>query len=384
MAEKILIVDDDADTVKYLGLFIARLGYEPLQAMDGMQALKLAYEQRPDLIILDVMMPELDGYEVARHLRRRPETALIPILMFTARSQPQDRSTGYEVGVDLFLTKPVHPIEMQANIKKLLAQHKTRANARENKGYVVGVLAARGGLGVSSLVLNLAVAYKYNHNARVIAAEMRPGQGCWADELGFSATGGLVDLLHASRPEITRAAVEKQLLSNTFGVPLLLSSEVCSADCVGALAQFEAVVEELSRLADLVVLDIGTNFHPAYEVLSSACEEMILVAEHQPVTIKRTLRLLSDLKNRGFSSLRELTLVTIDKAQTETGLTDKQVEDALGYAITRSFPPAPELAHLAASRAMPLYLAQPDSPISEQFNALADHIAKHMGTRAAH
>ena len=268
---------------------------------------------------------------------------------------------------------------MQANIKKLLEQHPARPGAREKKGYSVGVLAARGGLGASSVALNLAVAYKHNHNARVIAAEMRPGQGSWADELGFSPTGGLIDLLHMGRPEITRASVEKQLLSNTFGVPLLLSSEVCSADCLGAMAQFEAVVEELSRLADLVVLDIGANFHPAYEIFSALCDEMILVSERQEVTIKRTRRLLTDLKNRGFGSLRALTLVTIDRAPAGMGLTTSQVEEALGCAITLSIPVVPELAYLAASRAMPLYLAKPGSPITQPFDTLAAHIAQHAG-----
>jgi CheY-like chemotaxis protein/MinD-like ATPase involved in chromosome partitioning or flagellar assembly len=378
MAEKILIVDDDADTVKYLGLFITRLGYEPLQALDGMQALKLAHEQRPSLIILDVMMPGLDGYEVARSLRRHPETALIPILMFTAKSQTEDKLAGYEAGVDLYLTKPVHPVELQANIKTMLTQRKARAETLTNKGYMVGVLAAKGGLGVSTVALNLAVAYKQHHKAKVIAAEMRPGQGIWAEEMGFTSQSGLVNLLRMNHPEITRAVVEKQLLSNTFGVPLLLASnETCGADCLGALAQFEAVLEELSRLADLVMLDIGGNFHPAYEIFTQMCDEMILLTDPQPVTVKRTRYLLSDLKTRDFGSARPLTLVTVNRARTEMNLTASQVEDALGHSVALGFPPAPELAYLSANRATPMYLAQPGGIIAKQFDVLAETIAKH-------
>ena len=127
MPEKILIVDDDPDTVEFLRLILTRQGYQTLSAINGMQALNQAHSQQPDLIILDVMMPGLDGYEVARSLRRHPETALIPILMFTAKTQVEDKVAGYEAGVDIYLTKPIHPVELQANIKGLLDQRKARA-----------------------------------------------------------------------------------------------------------------------------------------------------------------------------------------------------------------------------------------------------------------
>ena len=157
MAEKILIVDDDPETVKFISIFLRRQGYEPVEAHDGIEALRIADQQAPDLIVLDVMMPGLDGYEVARNLRRKPETALIPILMFTAKTQTEDRLAGYEAGVDIYLTKPIHPVELQANIKALLTQRKARAQSLANKGYVVGVVAAKGGLGVSTIALNLAI-----------------------------------------------------------------------------------------------------------------------------------------------------------------------------------------------------------------------------------
>ena len=90
------------------------------------------------------MMPGMDGYEVARSLHRRPETALIPILMFTARTQPEDKVAGYDVGVDLYLTKPVHPLDLQANIRALLLQRKSRKEASANRGYLVGVFSGQG------------------------------------------------------------------------------------------------------------------------------------------------------------------------------------------------------------------------------------------------
>src|SRR5512138_2184063 len=112
MTEKILIVDDETETVNFLKLLLTRQGYQALTAYNGIQALSLAHSEHPDLIILDVMMPGQDGFEVARNLRGHPETATVPILMFTAKAQMEDKMTGYEAGVDIYLTKPVHPIEL--------------------------------------------------------------------------------------------------------------------------------------------------------------------------------------------------------------------------------------------------------------------------------
>ncbi|MBT3322374.1 MAG: response regulator, partial [Anaerolineae bacterium] len=122
MPEKILIIDDDLDTLRLVGLMLQKKGYEIAAANNGKQGLLKVAEDIPDLILLDVMMPEMDGYEVARRLRQDPQTENIPILMFTAKSQLNDKVTGFEAGADDYLTKPTHPAELQAHVKALLAR----------------------------------------------------------------------------------------------------------------------------------------------------------------------------------------------------------------------------------------------------------------------
>jgi DNA-binding response OmpR family regulator len=117
MADKILIVDDDPDTVKFINIMLSRLGYSVVSATSGMEALERVQVEHPDLIILDVMMPGMDGYEVSRNLRRSPKTATTPILMFTAKTTIEDKLAGYDAGVNLYLTKPIHLIDLQANIR---------------------------------------------------------------------------------------------------------------------------------------------------------------------------------------------------------------------------------------------------------------------------
>ena len=185
---------------------------------------------------------------------------------------------------------------------------------------------------------------------------MRPGQGSWADELGIPDSSGLTNLLQMDRPEITVSAVENQLVPNTFGVPLLLAANsVAKFDSLTAVIQYESLIQELSLLAHLLVLDIGTSFHPAYDILTGQCDEIILITEPQPITIKRTRALISELKVREFGSAKALTLVTVNRTRSEMSMSSSQIQDALGVSVALGFPPVPELAYQAGTRSIPLY-----------------------------
>lgn len=104
--KKILIVDDEPDIVETLDFLIQSEGYESITAMDGEDALKKAKEESPDIIILDVMLPKINGYKVCRLLKFDNKYKHIPILMVTARSQQEDKAIGEETGADDYITKP--------------------------------------------------------------------------------------------------------------------------------------------------------------------------------------------------------------------------------------------------------------------------------------
>ena len=124
MKPKILVVDDEPDALEVLGFKLKEAGYTPLLAKDGARAIAAARSEHPALIVLDLMLPEMDGLEVCRILRRDPLTAMIPILMLTARAAEMDRVLGLELGADDYVTKPFSPRELVLRIKKLLARTK--------------------------------------------------------------------------------------------------------------------------------------------------------------------------------------------------------------------------------------------------------------------
>jgi len=124
MKPKILVVDDEPDALEVLGFKLKEAGYTPIFAKDGARAITAARDERPALIVLDLMLPEVDGLEVCKILRRDPGTAMIPILMLTAKASEMDRVLGLELGADDYVTKPFSPRELVLRIKKLLARVK--------------------------------------------------------------------------------------------------------------------------------------------------------------------------------------------------------------------------------------------------------------------
>src|SRR5437868_1124955 len=132
MKQKILIVEDEPEAVELVEFNLKQAGFEVIAAADGATALQKTRELLPSLIVLDLMLPEMDGLEVCKMLRRDPATASIPILMLTAKAAEIDRVLGLELGADDYLTKPFSPRELVLRIKKILQRGQAQVNAAQN------------------------------------------------------------------------------------------------------------------------------------------------------------------------------------------------------------------------------------------------------------
>ena len=120
----ILIIEDDRDILELLTFNLGEEDYETLEACDGRDGLAMASRHMPDLIILDIMLPEMDGFDVCRGLKTDPQTASIPIIMLSARSQETDKVVGLELGADDYVTKPFSPRELTARIRAILRRYR--------------------------------------------------------------------------------------------------------------------------------------------------------------------------------------------------------------------------------------------------------------------
>ncbi len=118
-AKKILIVEDEHDILQLVKLYLEKEGFRTVTATTGAEGLNRAKQDKPDLIVLDLMLPEIDGLEVCKRLRSAPETAMLPIIMLTAKAEESDQVIGLELGADDYVTKPFSPKAFVARVKAL-------------------------------------------------------------------------------------------------------------------------------------------------------------------------------------------------------------------------------------------------------------------------
>jgi DNA-binding response OmpR family regulator len=118
----VLIADDDPDILALVSFRLQRAGYEILQARNGEEAVQMALDRRPDLAILDVMMPRMDGYEATRRLRQHEETRRMPVILLTARVQEEDIARGFDAGADDYVKKPFSPQELGSRVQAVLGR----------------------------------------------------------------------------------------------------------------------------------------------------------------------------------------------------------------------------------------------------------------------
>ena len=118
--KKVLIVEDEQDILQLVKHYLEKEGFRPSTAVSGLDALKKVKEEKPDLVILDLMLPEMDGLEVCKRLRSMPSTTMLPILMLTAKAEESDTIIGLELGADDYVTKPFSPKALVARVKALL------------------------------------------------------------------------------------------------------------------------------------------------------------------------------------------------------------------------------------------------------------------------
>lgn len=384
MGEKILIVDDDLDTLRLVGLMLQHQGYKIIAASSGIQAITLSQGDKPDMVLLDIMMPDMDGYEVARKLRSDPATNGIPIIMFTAKTQVDDKVQGFEAGADDYLTKPTQPRELFAHVKAVLARGKKtsvpvpKSTQSSRRGYVTGVMAVKGGLGVSTLTLNLGLSLQARSKTDVIIAEFRPGEGTMALDLGYLSPEGMSHLLQQSPESITQTTIEGELFQHKSGVRLLLSSyDSADARYITAVDHFDAIARYLAYMASHIVIDLGPGITPITDRILTYCDEVIVVLEPIPSTIVRTMKLVDELTKKGFGEGR-INTVLYNRQRTEMQYSLSQVQMEYKHPISIVFTAAPELTYQCSKTNVPLVIQHPDNLTSQQFAKLADNIAKRV------
>jgi len=382
MPERILVVDDDVDSLKLIGLMLQRNGYEVIAVNSGIQALGRAIGDRPDLIILDIMMPDMDGYEVCRRLRADPRTQGTPIIMFTAKTMIDDKVAGFEAGADDYLTKPTHPAELASRVRSILARSAAVKPVATLRGKVVGVLGVKGGVGATTVALNMAA-------ARILAAEnpivadFRLGNGTMGISIGLGRAQGMANVLSKPIDQITNRLIEPELVAHPSGLRGLFSSTRVSESAIEySRDSAAAVIRGLRSLTRLSFIDLGSSLNPLSYFLQRECDHIVLVIDPVYVTLMVAREIIQEIAST-VADQQRVSIVVVNRAASSTTPSWREVEQVLGMEIRAVISLASELFNQALQANVPAVTFQPTAIASSQLIKLSEDISARMRTTGA-
>ncbi|MCC6613548.1 MAG: response regulator [Anaerolineae bacterium] len=373
MAERILVVDDDLDSLKLIGLMLQRNGYEVSAANTGSQALTKAMAEHPDLIILDVMMPDMNGYEVCRRLRLNVDTKTIPIIMFTAKTLIDDKVAGFEAGADDYLTKPTHPAELASRVKAIL-QRTAQRRQQANMSPAIGIVGAKGGVGTTTLALNLAAA-RVMAGDTAIVVDYRPGAGTIGLSLGFPQAHGVASVLQRPPGEITPRLVEAELTTHASGLRALLSS--AQAQERQLTINTDAVIATTRALRQLgrpVFVDLGAGYTSLVSNLQRELDHIMVVIDTNPISSMMARELLNEMHNWSGNEPHRTSVVAVQHVAQAKQLTWQDFERIVGQPIRSVIPPGSDIILQAVQARVPPVTLQPAVMFSNQVIKLAEDI----------
>jgi CheY-like chemotaxis protein/MinD-like ATPase involved in chromosome partitioning or flagellar assembly len=291
MDKRILVIEDDPTALRFIRNALQQEGYQVLTATNGLAGLRKAKREEPDLIVLDIMLPGIDGFEICHRLRAEPQTAPLPILMISAWAQEIAKATGLKVGADDYLLKPADPSEIVSRMRKLLAQKTT------TKSKIITFLGSREGVGTTSIVIDVAIALS-QEGKRVIVVDLCPNQGNISEQLGLKPGHTIAELLAKPLDTIDRGNLESALAVHQTGVRVLAIPQPSEKGEDISPIDFDPLLERLQEVTDYLLVDLPFKLPSAVGVVLAKCNFVIIVTDSKAgdlPSVKSTVTLLGRL-----------------------------------------------------------------------------------------
>jgi pilus assembly protein CpaE len=333
MAAKILVVDDDQNVQRLLQYTLKQEGYEVVLASDGAEGFRLWGAEELDLILLDVMLPKLDGYQVATKIRTEEgSTSHVPIIMLTAEREVEQKVRGLRAGADDYLIKPFHPAELLARIKSLLARFAPKETllARPPLGRVLAFYGAKGGVGTTTVAINAAIALHRELGRKVCLVD---GNLQFGDHRVFLDLGldrkSIVDVVTA--PSIDVDLVRQVMVKHDSGVDLLLAPPSPETAELVHPDHLPYITEQLRSLYDYTLIDIDKRLDDINLGIFEAADTVFVVMTADLSCLKNVRLILETMDHLGYPPSKvELVL---NRSNAFTGISVKNAEGALKRTI---------------------------------------------------
>jgi pilus assembly protein CpaE len=374
MPAKILVVDDDPNVQRLLQYTLKQEGYDVVIAGDGAEGYRLWGAESPDLILLDVMLPKLDGYQVAIKIRAEEKSVHVPIIMLTAEREVEQKVRGLRAGADDYLIKPFHPAELLARIKSLLARFAPRESllSRPPMGRILAFYGAKGGVGTTTIAINAAIALHREMGRKVclVDANLQFGDHRVFLDLGLDRKS-IVDVVSA--PTIDADLIRHVLVKHDSGVDLLLAPPTPESAEVVHPAHLPRIVEELAGLYDYVLLDVDKRLDDINLGVFENSEIVFVVMTADLSCLKNVRLILETMGHLGYPDKVQLVL---NRSNAFTGINVKNAEGALRRTIEHQIVNEYRGAISALNSGSPFVFSKADSALGASLIQFAKGIDK--------
>ncbi len=378
MSGKVLIVDDQTVMLRLIAIPLEQEGFTTVTAMTGVDALQKIQSERPDLVIMDVMLPDTNGIDVVRRVRQVLNLTDLPIIILSGQTELAAKIQGLEAGADDYVTKPVDPKEMVVRVKAMLArtqrlrQSAPAAAAPSRQGRLIAVIGAKGGVGTTTVSANMAVAIAMR-NHRTVLAELRPYYGTLVRHFGITPSATLSQLLELAPKAITEAQITARLMPLQPGLQLLAGPQHLREYREIQAEQADALVGALVNMASYVVADLPHLPSVANRAVLRAAQMIILVMEPESSCIAAAAAMVELLRAWSVPTT-SIKLVMVNRTQSVQQQSVVEIERTLGCELLGTVVAAADVAVNAINGGRPILNAAPGTLVAGTLKEIADRV----------
>jgi CheY-like chemotaxis protein len=400
IAFKILVIDDHPETLSIIERVLQQQGYNVLGARSGFRGLSLAESENPDMVLVDGMMPEMDGWEVCRRLRAMPKLVDMPIIMFTAVDEAEQKLAGFDAGADDYLTKPTEPAELLERVKMMLEDRTPKASAEtrlhkplaqrkkrtsdtssflaktisfSDSGSVTAVLGARGGAGATTFAINLASSLA-SHGSSTTLLDLDLIQGHVALYLSQKHEQGLNNLL--DQPESQWSNLIGQEVSNyAENFDLLLTHTRLAQEPLPLYPeQTPNLLRPLIKPGHHLVIDCGHELTPVIESILAQANQIIVCLRPERVALANARHLLEHLHQIAPEKAQVRAIIFDFSGQ--MAIPHEALEKFLNHSLMAILPVPPAEMNQAVNKSIPLVQLYPHAKTAILIRQIAQQLVK--------
>jgi pilus assembly protein CpaE len=390
-ATRVLVVDDDLNIQRVLVFTLKQEGFEVHVASDGQAGVEMAAASEPDLILMDVAMPKLDGYAATQQIRAAEQGRRVPIIMLTAEADVEQRVRGLRAGADDDIVKPFHPLELIARIKALLARSgggaaRNAAAEAATLGRLCCFYGAKGGVGTTTMAINTAIALAARHRRRVALfdANLQFGDERVFLDLGLDSPS-IVNAI--GEPDLDAELLKRLMVSHHSGIDLLLAPpNPESADIVAERqrtdpASLSNVLGLLRKAYDCTLVDVAKTIDDFNLQLFDEADTIFVVMTADLSCLKNVRLVLETMDSLGYE--RGKIQLVLNRSNAYTGINVDNAESALGRSIDYQVINEYRGSISALNSGEPFMSSRPDGPLGQSVSRFAAEVDAAMAAEVA-